>query len=187
METEKTTREKILTNRFFPLILMGLNLYFFFYLIPLDIAESYSTILAILGGIITMILCFWIVFSWVKSDKLLDQIGIPLYIVSIASIFVFGYFFIVKTSDFASNELAKNAVYTEALVADKTKIYGKRGRSIQSINVIFTTENNKQVSAKISVTENYYEYLSKGMRIPIVYSSKHPNIAEIDFKKLRQQ
>jgi hypothetical protein len=134
-----------------------------------------------------MILSFWLLFSWKKSDKLLDKIGIPLYLLCIASVFVFGYFFILKATHFTSNELAKNTVYTYAIVTDKTKIYGRRGRSIQSINVNFIIQNNKQVNAKISVTANYYEYLSKGMKIPIVYSSDYPNIAEIDFEKFRVQ
>ena len=187
METEKTTKERILSNKFVPLLLMGLNLYFFFYLIPIDIAESYSILLAIVGGVFTMILSFWLVFTWIKSDDLLDKIGVPLYVISIATIFVFGYFFIVKTSNYASNELAKNVVYIEVVITDKTKIYGKRGRSVQSIDISYITKNNEKVSTKISVSIRYFDYLREGMRIPILYSSKHPKIAEIDFKKFEIQ
>lgn len=187
METEKTVKSQILSNKFVPLILMVFNIYFFFYLLPIDIAEAYSIVLAIVGGVVTMILSFWMVFTWIKSDELLDKIGVPFYLASIVSLFVFGYFFILKTTSFASDELAKNAIYTEAAIIDRTKIYGKGGKTIQSIDVRFVTQNNEQVSANISVTERYYDYLRTGMRIPILYSSKHPKIAAIDYKKFGLQ
>ncbi len=185
METEKTVKSQILSNKFVPLILMVFNIYFFFYLLPIDIAEAYSIVLAIVGGVVTLVLSFWMVFTWIKSDELLDKIGVPFYLASIASLFVFGYFFIVKTSNFASDELAQNGVYTEAVIIDKTQIYGKRGRTTQNIDVRFVTQNNEQVNANILVDKKYYEYLNEGMTIPILYSSKYPKIAAIDYKKFR--
>ena len=183
MAKQKTTREKILTHKLLPIILMTLNISFFFYILPISIAESYSTLFAILGGVVTLILSFWI-FE-ILTPKLLEKIPILVGVIGISTFFIFGYFFITKTSAFAANELKENAVYTKAMISDKTKIYGKRGRSTQSISVRFLTKDNTKSIAKILVTKRYYEFLHEGMEIPIIYSSSHSNIAEIDYKKLR--
>ncbi|KGO84878.1 hypothetical protein [Flavobacterium suncheonense] len=180
MNTEKKTREKILTNKFLPLILMALNLSFFFYLIPEHVAEANSTLLGIVGGIITMILSFWI--FGILTPKLYEKIPIFMGLFCISTLFIFGYFFIVKTTDFSSNELSKNGVYTEAIIIDKTKIYGKRGNSIQNIEVQFNTNKGEQANAQILITEQEYENFYKGMKIKIYYSSEHPNIARVSYK-----
>jgi hypothetical protein len=183
MKTKKTISKKILTNKLLPLILMGLNLYFFFNLIPIHIAEEYSMFLSITGGVITAFLSFYI-FA-IIIPELLNDMPVFLGIIGISTIFVFAYFFIKKTSHFASNEIFKNGIHREAEIIDKTQIYGKRGKSVQTINVSFLTENNKKATATINITEKYYNNLSEGMKIPIIYSSKHPNIAELDFNLLK--
>ncbi|MEN9639899.1 MAG: hypothetical protein RLZZ262_1768 [Bacteroidota bacterium] len=175
--------KKILRN-LIPIGLLGFNLYLFFDLIPIHIAREYSVLFAIVGGVFTMILSIWIIFSWITSDKLADQAGIPAGLFSVSMLFVFGFYFISCTSNFHSKELATNGVRAVAVVTDKTQIYGKGARTIQSIDVDFFTNSNERVSANISVTERFFDELYEGMQIPIIYSSKYPNLAEIDYKLL---
>lgn len=163
--------------------LLIFNIYFFFELIPDHIAEAYSTLFAIVGGVITLILSFWTADTLLRS--LLKYLAVPIFLLCIASLFIFGYFFIVKTTSYSSNELAENGVYTTATIIDKSRIYGKRGRTIQSIDVRFFDENNKRQEATIDISSREYNSYSSGMTLPIFYSSKHPNIARISYKKLR--
>ena len=58
--TETPELRKIsLVQKIVPACLLVFNIYLFFELIPDHIAEEYSILFAILGGIITMILAFW--------------------------------------------------------------------------------------------------------------------------------
>ena len=183
MTEELTTRKRIVENKFLPLILMALNLSFFFYFIPDSLAESYSTFLAILGGVITMVLAFWIALFVVP--KVFDRVPIFMGLLCMSTLFVFGYLFIVKTSNFSSTELSKYGVLTEATVVDKTQIYGRRGRTIQSMQVQFTTKEGQNTSAKVLLSEKEYEYFYEGMQVPIYYSSKHPDIVGVAYSKLK--
>lgn len=184
MVEEKTLREKILTNKILPILLMGLNLALFFYIIPDHISERFGTFFAIFGGVITLILSFWIVGTLLP--KLFETIPVLTGLLCISTLFIFGYFHIVKTVDYSSDELAKYGVYTEAVIIDKTKIYGKRGRSIKSMEVRFVAKDNKTYNASIDLTDREYNSFREGMTIPIKYSSKHPNIARIDYNRLRR-
>ncbi|MDI1233475.1 MAG: hypothetical protein PSX81_04280 [bacterium] len=184
MTEEQSTRKKILENKFLPLILMALNLSFFFYFIPDHVAESYSTFLAILGGVITMVLAFWIALF--VLPKVFDAAPIFMALLCMSSLFVFGYLFIVKTSDFSANELSKYGVLTNAVIVDKTQLYGRRGKTIQSMEVQFTTQDAKSVTAKILLSEGEYERFQEGMQVPITYSSKHPEIVGIAYSKMKQ-
>lgn len=182
--TENTQPKKLsLFQKLLPLALLLFNIYLFFELIPDHIAEAYSTLFAIVGGVITVILSFWTADTLLRN--LLKYLAAPIFLLCIASLFIFGYFFIVKTTSYSSNELSENGVYTTAIIADKTKIYGKRGRTIQSIDVLFFDENNEKQEATIDIGSREYNSFNKGMKIPIFYSSKHPNIARISYKKLR--
>ena len=182
--TEETQQKKLsLFQKILPLTLLIFNLYLFFELIPDHIAEAYSTLFAIVGGVITLILSFWTADTLLRS--LLKYMAIPIFLLCIASLFIFGYFFIVKTTNYSSDELAKNGVYTTAIISGKTRIYGKRGKTIQSIDVRFLDENNERQEATIDISNSEYNSYNKGMTIPIFYSSKHPNIARISYKKLR--
>lgn len=182
-EFKETLFDKIITNKFTPVILLVFNILLFFYLIPINFAEEYSILLGILGAVITMVLVFWSFGALIP--KLSEKFPIFIGIIGVGSLFVFGIYFIAKTSNFSSNELNTNGVYTEALIVDKTKIYGRRGRSIQSIDVNFLTNKKEKVTVKIDVTDKYYRFLRKGTKIPIFYSENYPNIAEIDYRKLR--
>ena len=177
MNPEKTTRQKILTNKFIPLLLMALNLSFFFYIIPIHIAEEFEIFFAILGGAITLVLSFWI-FLFV-TPKLFDKIPIILGLFSISTLFIFGFYFIMRTSHFATNELVLHRTPTEALIVNKTKIYGKRGTTIQYINVQFMTTTKEEATAKINVPENsdttFYE------------KSKVKNFEKVDSIKVKVQ
>lgn len=183
MDAKKTTRQKIFSSKWLPFVLLALNIYFFFCLVPPHIAEAYSTVLAILGGVITLVLFFWILIF--VTPKLLDKAPILMGLLGISTLFIFGYFFIMRASDFFVKEIQKNGVHTVALITDKTRLYGKRGNTIQSIEVRFTV-NKKAAHATISVSERDYNDLEEGMQVPIVYSSEYPGVAEIDLKKFRR-
>ncbi|WNM20074.1 hypothetical protein [Flavobacterium capsici] len=185
-EPEKTTWQKIRSNKFFPLFLMAFNVLFFFHILPPEIAEEYSISLGILGGVITLILSFWSVLSFV-TDEVWEKTYLGFSLVCISSLFVFGYFFISKTVSFSSEELNKNGVYTEASIIDKTRIYGRRGKTIESMRVQFKTEKGEFANAEISITPYQYEQFYEGMVIPIKYSSKYPNIACIAYNKNESQ
>ncbi|WP_298425063.1 hypothetical protein [uncultured Kordia sp.] len=182
--TEEVQPKKLtLLQKILPLALLLFNIYLFFELIPDHIAEAYSILLSIVGGVITVILSFWVAGTLLRS--LLKYMAIPIFLLCIASLFIFGICFIWKTTSYSSNELAENGVYTTAIVQSKSRMYGRRGRTIQSIEVLFLDEHKQKQSATIDIGKNEYNSFNKGMIIPIFYSSEHPNIARISYKKLR--
>jgi len=182
--TEETHRKKLsLLQKLLPVSLLIFNIILFFKLIPDHIAEEYSILFAIVGGVITVILSFWTANTLLRS--LLKYMAIPIFLLCIASLFIFGICFIWKTTSYSSDELAKNGVYTTAVITDKSRIYGRRGKTVQSIDVRFFDKNNQPQEAKIDISSSEYNSLNRGMTIPIFYSSKRPNIARISYKKLR--
>jgi len=177
-------RKTILSNKLTPVVLMVLNITFFFYLIPLHIAVDYDIVLAILGGIITLILSFWVAFA--LTPKLFDEIPIIMGVACISTLFVFGFFFISKTTDFSSNEIRENGVAAEAIIVDMTQILGKRGHTIQSMDVAFKTPDGQQHEANIILSEREYDSFERGMIVPVIYSSEYPEIARMDHGRLRR-
>ncbi|OYU81730.1 MAG: hypothetical protein CFE23_02260 [Flavobacterium sp. BFFFF1] len=183
MEPEKTLKRKILSNRLTPLVLMPLNLAFFFYVIPPDVASEYSVSLALVGSVSTLILSFWIAIMVVP--KALDKAPVAVGLLCISTLFVFGYFFILKGVDFSSDEFAKYGQYAEAVVVDKTQVYGRRGKTIQDMDVSFNDAYGTAWQAEITLSEREYEQFQQGQHIMIHYSAKHPKIARVAYEKMR--
>ncbi|RZK12422.1 MAG: hypothetical protein EOO46_03200 [Flavobacterium sp.] len=177
-QPEKTVMQKIIAFKFFPVLLLILNIFFFFYIIPIDIAQNNDIFFAILGGAITLVLSFWSVFR-VFSESTWDSFYLLLSGICIGSLFIFGIAFIARTTDFSSETLKEDGLIAEAVVIDRTKIYGRRGKSIQSITVEFKTNKGELAHAKIDVSESQYEFFSEGRRVPIKYSSEYTNIATL--------
>ncbi len=50
------------------------------------------------------------------------------------------------------------------------------------MDVQFITNDGKEVTANIILSENEYERYYEGMPIKIIYSSEYPNIARISYK-----
>ncbi|HEU4495939.1 MAG TPA: hypothetical protein VFR70_02695 [Flavobacterium sp.] len=177
-QPEKTAMQKVVAFKFFPLVLLILNILFFFYILPADTAESYDIFFAILGGVIMMLLSFWTV-SRLILERTWNRFSLLLNMLCISMLFVFGIFFLKRTGDFSSEMLKENGVATEGVIIGRTKIPGRRGGSIQSITVEFKTDKGAIAHAKIDVTEYQYETLTEGTRVPIKYSSEHTNIATL--------
>jgi hypothetical protein len=168
-------------KKLIPLVLLVLTYFLFFQWIPIHVAEEYSILFAIVGGIISVILSFWTVI--VIAPVLFDKLPIVTGILCISTLFIFGYQFIVYTTDFYVKELQENGIYAKAVVVDKTQIHGRRGRTIESIDVAFFLPNKKRHDATISISRQEYQKYYRGMKIPIYYSSKHPSIARIAYEK----
>ena len=184
IETPETGTEDIPAYlKILPIPLLILNLLLFFKWIPNDVADNYSTLFAIVGGVITLVLCFWTVLF--VTPKLFDLAPIFLSLLCISSIFIFGWQFISKTVDYSSQELKEYGVQTEATIRDMTWIPGRRGNSIQYMEVAFRTNDNKVATADIDISKNQYRTFSRGTVVPIIYSSKHPSIARLDYSRLR--
>jgi hypothetical protein len=183
VETEKEFKKKhpIFTNKFTPLVLMVLNYFLFFHAIPPAIANSFYVLFGIVGGVITIILSFWIFAS--LTPKLLENFPIAIGIISILSLFVFGGFFVYKTSDFETNQLKESGKMANAVVIDRTKIYGRRGNNITSITVKYLSAENKTEEATITVSNQEYNTYEEGVEIPILYSTENPSIARIAYEK----
>lgn len=185
-QPEKTIMQKIIAFKLFPILLLILNIFFFFYIIPIDTAQNYDIFFAILGGAITLVLSFWCVFQ-VFSESTWDSFYLLLSGICISSLFIFGIAFIARTTDFSSETLKENGLIAEAVVIDRTKIYGRRGKSIQSITVEFKTNKGELAHAKIDVSENQYDFFSEGRRVPIKYSSEYTNIATLHLNENAEQ
>jgi len=168
-------------KKFIPLVLLVLTYFLFFQWIPIHVAEEYSILFGIAGGVITMILSFWAVI--VIAPVLLEKLPILTGILCISTLFIFGYQFIGYTTSFYSKELRENGVFAKAVVVNKTQIHGRRGRTIESIDVAFYLPNKERHDATVSISRQEYQQYYKGMKLPIYYSSKHPSIARIAYEK----
>lgn len=177
-------KHPILTNKFFPLVMIVLNYLLFFHIIPISVANDFYILFSIVGGVLMLVFTLWA--SVTLMPNLLEKFPIAVGITSILTIFVFGYFFIVRTSNYTSNQLTENGVKTHAVVVDKTRIYGKRGRTINSISVQFITAKKEKVETSIDISSTKFEEFQKGMNIIVIYSSENPKIAEIDYRQTFQ-
>lgn len=175
MEDELTLQQKILTNKFTPLVLMLLQLWFFFYVIPPDVADNYFVFFSILGGAITCALSFWLIGLW--CPILYDKIPIITGLFCISTLFIFGMAFIWMTTQFSSNQLRKNGVVTLAVVVDKTQYFNHKGHTTQNMDVEFVLPDNTKHRSNILLTEHEYHNIQQGMTLPIMYSSAYPDVA----------
>jgi hypothetical protein len=173
--------QKLNFKKAYPLLLQIFNLFFFFYIIPDDLAESFSILLAIVGGITTMILTFWMAFTYVP--KLYEEVPIFAGLLCISTLFLFGIAMIYKTVNFGTNQLNENGIVVKARIIDKTKIYGKPPSTTQYMEVRFKTEANKWHKATIDLTSSEYNRYHEGDELFIRYSSKYPDIARIAYDK----
>lgn len=184
MSTESTFEERTILNKLLPVFLMIFNIYFFFRIIPEPIAEQFFVLFGIVGGVICLILSIWMVEA--LAPVLFDKIPIITGLLCISTLFIFGYYFVLKTSNFASSQIAQNGVFVEAEIHNKRRIFSLKGKAMHHMNVKFPTQNGDIEYAKILLSKYEYDNFEKGMEIPIYYSAKHPNIARIAYKKLKR-
>lgn len=153
--------------------------------IPEAVQERFDIFLAIIGGVITLILTVWIINN--SLPILWDKIPTITGLLCISTLFIFGIILISKTSAFHSKQLKEYRVFTEAIIVDKTKLYGKGFRRLYNMKIRFMTEENKNSFAKILLSRDEYERFDEGEIIPIYYSSENPNIARIAYDKLKPE
>jgi len=163
-----------------PLLLSVLNVWFFFYVIPDYIAQRFSVTFAIVGGVLALIFAFWLVA--LAFEKVLERFPIAVGLTCISTIFIFGYFFIVQTSGFRSNELKTYGLKADAVIVDKTRIFSPKGGSIQNMDVAFKTAKGESMISTIDLGANEYDRFEEGMLVPIYYSSKNPDIARLNYR-----
>lgn len=171
-------KHPIVSNRFFPLVCLILIQVIFFYLIPTSTAEEFYILFALLGGAATLIFSFWTVAN--LAPVLFEKFPIATGISCISTLFVFGFVFISMTSSFASDELQQHGKKVMARVSDMTRIIGKRN-DIYSMKVVFPCDGQVNCEASIDLSEQQYHSLEEGMSVPIIYSTRHPNIARMDY------
>lgn len=175
------TQEKFqFSNLKFPVLLV-LNIVFFFYVLPLDVVHEYLTMLAIVGGLITLTLSIWTVGK--LMPVLFEKIPIISGLACVCTFFVFGYFLISQSVNQTTDELIKYGTTANATVIDKTSISAKR-KDMTSIDAVFKVENGEEYTVTFTVTEKMYEQFKVGMTIPIIYSSEHPEVARIRYQEL---
>lgn len=171
----------LISKRYVPLVLLILNCIIFFVLLPGAVAEEHSSLFAILGGAITVVLCFW---TFAKTTPNLSG-TFPLLtnITAILSFFLFAILFIYRAASFKERDLEKNGIVTMARIVEKTWIPGKRGRALTSIRVVFQTRSKGLAGASIDISKRKYSELAEGMKIPVLYSEAHPGMAALADEK----
>lgn len=182
-ETFKT-KNPILTARFTPLVLAMLLYLVFFHLIPIGFAHAHYILFATVGGILAIILSFWLFAN--LAPRLVEKAPIFTGITSILMLFVFGAAFISRTSDYSSHEISEHGITTTARVVDRSYIQGRRGRRIYSMDVQFYV-GGQLTGAELDVSETQFEMFPEGASIPIIYSSEHPTIVRIGKLDERQE
>lgn len=175
-EASFKTRNPLLTNKFAPLVLAILLYLVFFHLIPIGFAHAHYILFTTVGGIIAIILSFWLFANF--APKLVERVPIFTGITSILMLFVFAAAFIFRTSEYGSNEILEHGVSTTAQVVERSYIQGRRGRRIYSMDIQFYV--GKQLTgAELDVSEREFEMFPEGSSIPIIYSSEHPTIVQV--------
>ena len=176
---EYKSNHPILTNRFTPVGLLALNLSLFFYLIPKNVAADNYIFFALVGSLFTLVLTWWTLARLfpVFSDKYFAG----LVLISMASLFLFGGFFIKMTVNFETNELKEHGVFAKAVIVDLTQISNGRGRRMSTMKVKFKTTDNYDGLTTIDISDAEFNSFNEGMEIPIIYSSKFSSIARIAY------
>jgi len=179
--SERKPRVKGKTNlkKWLPFLLLVINLWLFFSVIPDPVAENNSILFGIVGGVITLVLSFWVIVSLLP--KFLEEAPIFAGLTGISTLFLFGIFFITKTVNYSSQQLKENGVVTEATVIDKTRMYGKPPSTAEFMDVQFLSEENKWQKATIDISKSEYDRYQRGDKVKIHYSAEQPQIARIAY------
>jgi hypothetical protein len=183
-ENQKSGKNKLVKRALnfkkgLPLLLQVFNLVLFFLFIPDAVAEEYSIFFAIVGGVSTLVLSFWIIVALLP--KFLEEAPIFAGLTGISTLFIFGITFITQTVNYSSQQLEEFGVVVEATVIDKTRIYGKPPSTAEFMDVQFLSEDNKWQKATIDLSKTEYDRYQRGDKVFIHYSSEHPNIARIAY------
>ncbi|QIL38785.1 hypothetical protein G7074_05510 [Pedobacter sp. HDW13] len=166
------------------LALTLLSIAFFYKGVPLDVFHAHTTILTLVGGILSTILLTITFFNFyppkaVKAeDKKQDNFGCILIVVIVIFFFGFSGFLIFNTVNESSLEIEKNGKYTVGEIVNGSS-FKTRKADFTSVIIRYKTQDGKvyQTAQDISAEEfeNYYRY----QEVPIVYSSKYPTILQI--------
>ena len=176
---EYKSNHPILTSGFTPVVLLASTLFLFFYLIPKNVAADNYIFFALVGGLFTLVLTWWTLAKLFPTFS--DKYFGGLVIISIASLFVFGGFFIKMTVNFERNELKEHGVLTKAVIVDLTQISNGRGRRMSTMKVKFKTTDNYDALTTMDISDAEFNSFNEGMEIPIIYSSKFSSIARIAY------
>jgi hypothetical protein len=166
------------------LALTLLSIAFFYKGVPLDIFHAHTTILTLVGGILSTILLAITFFNFfppraVKvEDKKQDNFGCVFIVVIVVFFFGFSGFLIFNTVNESGLEIEKNGKYTVGEIVNGSS-FKTRKADFTNVIIKYKTQDGKvyQTTQDISAEEfkNYYRF----QEIPIVYSSKYPTILQI--------
>lgn len=160
-----------------------LSFILFYSLIPLDIYDNMFYFLVIVGGALTAACFGGFIFSFdvVKKSENDSNFGCIGGAAVIGVFFISSILYLYNEGEREEKELYKYGVFTEATIVDGSS-YKTRKADFTSIKLEYTTEKGQKVRTDCSVGagefDNFYQYQT----IPVVYSSRYPQILKI-FRK----
>lgn len=171
-------------RKYIYLVLTLLSIAFFYKGVPLDVFHAHTTILTLVGGILSTVLLAITFFHFFPpkalkvEDKKQDNFGCVFIVVIVVFFFGFSGFLIFNTVNESGLEIEKNGKYTVGQIVNGSS-FKTRKADFTNVIIKYKTQDGKvyQTTQDISADEfeNYYRF----QEVPIVYSSKYPTILQI--------
>ena len=154
----------------------------FFHGIPLDILIEWSIGLSLLGGALFTVVLFIFFIEDDDGNELEDpektNWAIPKLILTLLSFFAFGITLIVVAGNRESNELKEYGVIGKARVVDGSSMRLRRSRTYK-LEIIYYTLDETTMRSEVSVSQGQYERTAMDQVVPIIFSSRYPNMVRI--------
>ncbi|WP_316803792.1 hypothetical protein [Pedobacter nototheniae] len=158
----------------------------FYYLIPVNLYQSFTTFIALLGAISIAISSALFVGGIIfliedRNGRDKSNPGVSGYFM--AAVFMIGLFgggflFIYRETTLVEEELDKNGVFTVAKVTGGDS-YSTRRLDMTKIRVMFKLDNGLNTTQDVSISKYAFDNYYLDQELPIVYSPKYPSVVRL--------
>lgn len=167
--------------------------WFFGWGIPVDVFESYSGILSVIGSILFAGGVTLSAFQFVpkrepaktideeraraKADESSSE-GCVIVIMILVSLFGFGAFLIFHGISRTETELKEHGVYTIGTITDGSSYEGRRS-SETVVTIHFENKKGEKRVANVEISPSQFDKFYKNQQIPIVYSEQYQTLVKV--------
>lgn len=164
-------------------------MWYFWSGIPLDLFESSTTFIVIVGGILTAVFATLFVSSLSGPPKEPEAPGMIAepdnsYIGIIGAflfgIIVFPVMLIFHESSAISSELKDYGETATGIIVDGSSLKTRRG-DFSSVQIKFQTVDGKDYTVDHDVSAGQFNNFYAGQEVPVLYSSRYPTIVTINY------
>jgi hypothetical protein len=160
--------------------------WFFFWGVPINYMKSALTVLAIMAGV-SITVCFFMTYFAIRfllfpSKKDNPYEGYIIFAIIMVVFFGSCVLMIFAETNREQHELEKYGQIAMAKVVDGSS-FATRRIDLTSVKLVFTMANGEEYTVDESVSHVNFDMFYQGQEIPVIYSTEHPTILEILYRR----